>query len=134
MTENSDFWFDYDDTPLDGLSTASKISLFITFLMTAAFAVSLFGYIRLSEYVINRFTQQDLHAEHRYVPDVVQPSLQGPWPQKIAIIGGGPAGLSCAYFLATQGYKPTVFEKNERPGGMLRYFTRVPIFSPMQAS
>ena len=44
-----------DDTPLDGLSTASKISLFITFLMTAAFAVSLFGYIRLSEYVINRF-------------------------------------------------------------------------------
>lgn len=65
--------------------------------------------------------QQDLHAEHRYVPDVVQPSLQGPWPQKIAIIGGGPAGLSCAYFLATQGYKPTVFEKNERPGGMLRY-------------
>ena len=64
--------------------------------------------------------QQDLHAEHRYVPDVVQPSLQGPWPQKIAIIGGGPAGLSCAYFLATQGYKPTVFE-NECPGGMLRY-------------
>ena len=32
-----------------------------------------------------------------------------------------PAGLSCAYFLAVQGYKPTVFEKNERPGGMLRY-------------
>ena len=36
-------------------------------------------------------------------------------------VGGGPAGLSCAYFLAVQGYKPTVFEKNERPGGMLRY-------------
>ena len=65
--------------------------------------------------------EQDLNAAHRYVPDVVQPSLQGPWPQKIAIIGGGPAGLSCAYFLAVQGYKPTVFEKNERPGGMLRY-------------
>ena len=65
--------------------------------------------------------QQDLNAEHRYVPDIVQPSLQGSWTQKIAIIGGGPAGLSCAYFLATQGYKPTVFEKNERPGGMLRY-------------
>ena len=65
--------------------------------------------------------QQDLNAEHRYVPPVVQPSLQGGWPQKIAIIGGGPAGLSCAYFLATQGYKPTVFEKNERLGGMLRY-------------
>lgn len=40
---------------------------------------------------------------------------------KIAIIGGGPAGLSCAYFLALQGYRPTVFEKNEHPGGMLRY-------------
>ena len=65
--------------------------------------------------------EQDLNAAHRYVPDVVQPSLQGPWPQKIAIIGGAPAGLSCAYFLAVQGYKPTVFEKNERPGGMLRY-------------
>lgn len=59
--------------------------------------------------------QQDLNATHRYVPPVVQPSLQGPWPQKIAIIGGGPAGLSCAYFLALQGYRPTVFEKNEHP-------------------
>ena len=65
--------------------------------------------------------QQDLNAAHRYVPPVVQPSLQGPWPQKIAIIGGGPAGLSCAYFLALQGYRPTVFEKSEHPGGMLRY-------------
>ena len=55
------------------------------------------------------------------MPPVVQPSLQGLWKQKIAIIGGGPAGLSCAYFLALQGYKPTVFEKNPHPGGMLRY-------------
>ena len=39
----------------------------------------------------------------------------------IVIIGGGPAGLSCAFYLATRGYKPTVFEKNERPGGMLVY-------------
>ena len=65
--------------------------------------------------------QQDLNAESRYVPPVVQPSLQGLWKQKIAIIGGGPAGLSCAYFLALQGYKPTVFEKNPHPGGMLQY-------------
>lgn len=41
--------------------------------------------------------------------------------RKIAIIGAGPAGLSCAYYLATKGYKPTVFEKNARPGGMLTY-------------
>ncbi len=39
--------------------------------------------------------------------------------RKIAIIGGGPAGLSCAYFLARLGYRPTVFESEPRPGGML---------------
>ena len=41
--------------------------------------------------------------------------------KKIAVIGAGPAGLSCAYFLASDGYHVTVFEKNELPGGMLRY-------------
>jgi NADH-quinone oxidoreductase subunit F len=39
--------------------------------------------------------------------------------KKIAIIGGGPAGLSCGYFLARLGYKPEVFEAEQRPGGML---------------
>jgi NADH-quinone oxidoreductase subunit F len=39
--------------------------------------------------------------------------------KKIAIIGAGPAGLSCAYFLARLGYKPKVFESEQRPGGML---------------
>jgi len=39
--------------------------------------------------------------------------------RKVAIIGAGPAGLSCAYFLARQGYKPTVFEAESKPGGML---------------
>jgi len=39
--------------------------------------------------------------------------------RKIAIVGAGPAGLSCAYFLARMGYKPTVFESEPRPGGML---------------
>ncbi len=39
--------------------------------------------------------------------------------RKIAIIGAGPAGLSCAYFLARLGYRPTVFESEPRPGGML---------------
>lgn len=65
--------------------------------------------------------KQDLDAETRYVPPVVQPSLRGPFQEKIAIIGGGPAGLSCAFYLAEKGYKPTVFEKNDRPGGMLVY-------------
>ena len=39
--------------------------------------------------------------------------------RKIAIIGAGPAGLSCAYFLARLGYRPHVFESEQRPGGML---------------
>jgi len=42
-------------------------------------------------------------------------------PEKIAIIGAGPAGLSCAYQLARKGYSPTVFEAFSKPGGMLRY-------------
>ena len=39
--------------------------------------------------------------------------------RKVAIVGAGPAGLSCAYFLARLGYKPTIFEKEPSPGGML---------------
>lgn len=65
---------------------------------------------------------QDLNAETRYVPEIVIPSNDlKQWPDKIAIIGAGPAGLSCAYYLATMGYKPTVFEKNAKAGGMLTY-------------
>lgn len=65
--------------------------------------------------------EQDLHRETRYVPEKVIASLHGEWPQKIAIIGAGPAGLSAAYYLAEMGYRPTVFEKHKEPGGMLRY-------------
>ena len=65
--------------------------------------------------------EQDLNAEHRYVPQIVVASNRGRWKEKIAIIGGGPAGLSCAYYLAQMGYYPTVFEKNEKAGGMLTY-------------
>lgn len=64
---------------------------------------------------------QDLKAETRYIPEKVVPSLKGEFSEKIAIIGAGPAGLSCAFYLAEKGYKPTVFEKNEKPGGMLVY-------------
>ena len=41
--------------------------------------------------------------------------------KKIAVIGGGPSGLSCAYQLARRGYKVTVFESLPKAGGMLRY-------------
>ena len=66
--------------------------------------------------------EQDLKAETRFVPEVnICSNVKDHWEEKIAIIGGGPAGLSCAYYLATMGYKPTVFEKNDIPGGMLQY-------------
>ncbi len=42
-------------------------------------------------------------------------------PQKVAVVGGGPSGLSCAYQLARRGYAVTVFEGMEKAGGMLRY-------------
>lgn len=71
---------------------------------------------------VKRFiAERDLNAETRYIPEKTIPSLKGGFEEKIAIIGAGPAGLSCAYFLALTGYKPTIFEKNAEPGGMLRY-------------
>jgi len=45
----------------------------------------------------------------------------GPFEEKIAVVGAGPSGLSCAYQLARRGYQVTVFESFEKPGGMLRY-------------
>ena len=63
----------------------------------------------------------DLASKDRYIPEKIIPSMMGEFEEKIAIIGAGPAGLSAAYYLAIAGFKPTVFEKNEQPGGMLRY-------------
>ncbi|MDO4479382.1 MAG: FAD-dependent oxidoreductase [Lachnospiraceae bacterium] len=71
---------------------------------------------------VKRFiAERDLKAETRFIPEKIIPSLRGGFDEKIAIIGAGPAGLSCAYYLALTGYKPTIFEKNAEPGGMLRY-------------
>ena len=64
---------------------------------------------------------RDLNAETRYVPKKVIPKLVGEFDEKIAVIGAGPAGISCAYYLAEKGYKPTLFEKNKKPGGMVTY-------------
>ncbi len=71
----------------------------------------------------NFIAQKDLDATTRYIPPIIPPIAEKDklFEQKIAIIGAGPAGLSCAYYLAVNGYKPTVFEKNEKPGGMLTY-------------
>ena len=64
---------------------------------------------------------REIAKENRYIPNKVISKVNGDFDDKIAIIGAGPAGLSAAYYLATMGYHPTVFEKNERPGGMLVY-------------
>ena len=69
---------------------------------------------------VKRFiAQQDLDAETRFVPEKVIPKVDGEFAEKIAVIGAGPAGMSCACYLAEKGYRPTVFEKEARPGGML---------------
>ncbi len=60
--------------------------------------------------------EQDLKTEHRFIPKV-----KHQYGNKIAIIGAGPAGLSCAYYLAIDGYKVTVFEKQKALGGMLTF-------------
>lgn len=68
---------------------------------------------------VKRFiADQDLNAETRYIPPMVNQTGE-PYPEKIAIIGAGPAGMSCAFYLAQKGYRPVVFDKAGRPGGML---------------
>lgn len=62
--------------------------------------------------------EKDLEAETRFVPKMVN-QIGKPYPEKIAVIGAGPAGLSCAYYLAVKGYPVTVFEKEQILGGML---------------
>ena len=58
-------------------------------------------------------------ADHAGV--VPQPECAPSTGKKVAIIGGGPSGLSCAYYLALMGHKVTVFEERDKLGGMLRY-------------
>ena len=60
----------------------------------------------------------DLNAKKRYIP-LCENGEGKFFPQKIAVIGAGPAGLSAAYFMRRNGYPVTVFEKESRPGGML---------------
>jgi heterodisulfide reductase subunit A-like polyferredoxin len=64
---------------------------------------------------IKRFIADlDLKAETRYIPEIKEKR-----EEKVAIIGSGPAGLTCAYYLAREGYQVTVFEKLPVLGGML---------------
>ena len=68
---------------------------------------------------VKRFiAERELKKENRYLPDFYYEKGSG---EKIAIIGAGPAGLSCAYYLAVYGHQVTVFDKNPLPGGMMQY-------------
>ena len=68
---------------------------------------------------VKRFiADHDLNLETRRIPKMVN-QIGRPYTEKIAVIGSGPAGLSCAYFLAKKGYPVTVFDRNPVPGGML---------------
>ncbi|OPY64623.1 MAG: putative formate dehydrogenase [Syntrophorhabdaceae bacterium PtaU1.Bin034] len=58
----------------------------------------------------------DLDMEDPWVPEL--PERNG---KKVAVVGGGPAGLTCAYFLTRKGYGVTIFESSPKLGGMLRY-------------
>ena len=64
--------------------------------------------------------EQELKEENRYIPaPKPRRSTYEKYEQKIAVIGAGPAGLSCAYYLANMLYDVTVFDRNPAPGGML---------------
>ena len=60
---------------------------------------------------------RELDRDTRFIPK----KLYDFSDKKVAVIGAGPAGLSCAYYLAADNYRVTVFDRNELPGGMLRY-------------
>jgi NADPH-dependent glutamate synthase beta subunit-like oxidoreductase len=72
---------------------------------------------------VKRFlAERDIDPATRCVPKKLIPKVDGDFSHiKVAIIGGGPAGLSCAYYLARMGYAPTVFEKEAMAGGMMSY-------------
>lgn len=64
--------------------------------------------------------EQELYEDKRYIP--LCENVEGKFfTNKMAIIGAGPAGMSAAYYLRIMGYPVTIFEKEEKPGGMLAY-------------
>lgn len=68
-----------------------------------------------------------IHAMERYVSDAASnqlpnlKSMRNRDSKKVAIVGAGPAGLSCAYFLALLGHKVTIIEAQKEPGGVMRW-------------
>ncbi len=66
---------------------------------------------------LKRFVaEQDLKSDHPYIPVKEKNSRK-----KVAIIGAGPAGLAAAYYLQIMGHNCSVYDKNDQPGGAIRY-------------
>jgi formate dehydrogenase major subunit len=68
------------------------------------------------DYIKRYLSDLDLGDKDPWRPDVAPPN-----GKKVAIVGAGPAGLSCAYYLALRGYRVSMFEAQPEAGGMLRY-------------
>ena len=60
-------------------------------------------------------------AEHGYEQLIGEIKAGEPNGKKVAVVGGGPAGIAAAYFLAREGAAVTIFEKEEKAGGVIRY-------------
>ncbi len=63
-------------------------------------------------------------AEHYLLYLETKPPLPAPTKEKVAVIGGGPGGLMCAYILSRKGYRVTILERSQELGGALRYIPR----------
>jgi formate dehydrogenase (NADP+) beta subunit len=70
----------------------------------------------LKRYVCERFGVESGHGPHVYADTIPKAP---PRQERVAIVGSGPAGMACAHDLATYGYRPVVFEAQDRPGGMM---------------
>ena len=68
------------------------------------------------DYIKRYLSDVDLGDKNPWRPTVAPPN-----GKKVAVVGAGPAGLSCAYYLAVRGYKVSIFEAQPEAGGMLRY-------------
>jgi formate dehydrogenase beta subunit len=70
----------------------------------------------LKRYVTEQYGVESGHGSHVYRDAAPSSPARD---EKVAIIGAGPAGMACAHDLATYGYRPVVFEAQDRPGGMM---------------
>jgi len=77
--------------------------------------------IQNTEYRIQESEFRSQNSENRIQNTNPEPRTPNPEIKKVAVVGAGPAGLSCAYYLSQMGYAVTVFEAQSKAGGMLRY-------------